>query len=124
MFDGEDKCLIVDQSQEPDAICDCNPSFSPANNNRQLAVCQANARLIAAAPDLLAELNYIDSAAPSDLAESHDDELVTIVVTAKAVRDFRAAIAKATPLQHSPTPSGAYLTTVATSKEPDPDVQA
>lgn len=88
MFDGEDKCLIVDQSQEPDAICDCNPSFSPANNKRQLAVCQANARLIATAPDLLAACKAHDEW--FDLVKQNYPEMV------RPYEQGRAAIAKAT----------------------------
>ena len=60
---------------------------------------KANARLIAAAPELLQSARYIDSVAPCQPADGssplEDDELVEIVVSGKAIKALRAVIAKA-----------------------------
>ncbi len=50
-----------------------------------------------AGPELLESCQYIDSAAPND-CDAYDENLVTITVTEKGLRDLRAAIAKAVPL--------------------------
>ncbi|HUU93201.1 MAG TPA: hypothetical protein VM238_18560 [Phycisphaerae bacterium] len=55
---------------------------------------KANAALIAAAPDHHENALYLDSIMP-DTDGLDDGALVEIVITAKAVRDIRAAIAKA-----------------------------
>lgn len=57
----------------------------------------ANASLIAAAPDLLDDERYIESLLPSakDLADYDDGELIEVCITVKAIKDIRAAIAKA-----------------------------
>lgn len=55
---------------------------------------EANARLIAAAPELASNHDYLDDVMP-DVSYLDDSEPVEIVITAKAVRDIRAAIAKA-----------------------------
>jgi len=52
------------------------------------------ATLYAAAPALLQDLNYIDSAVTGPL-DGHDDEVVCLAATVKALRDIRKHIAKA-----------------------------
>jgi hypothetical protein len=54
---------------------------------------EANAHLIAAAPDLLDSCDYVDSVAPAGPIE--DDDLIVVTITGKGLRDLRAAIAKA-----------------------------
>jgi hypothetical protein len=54
---------------------------------------EANAHLIAAAPELLNSCDYMDSVAPVGVIE--DDELIVVTMTGKGLRDLRAAIAKA-----------------------------
>jgi hypothetical protein len=56
---------------------------------------KANARLIAAAPDMLDSLNYVDSIAPAGVGGKDDGELITITMTAKGLCDLRAALRKA-----------------------------
>jgi hypothetical protein len=58
---------------------------------------EAHARLIAAAPAMLAELQYVEACCPieGNGTAYDEDEYISIVVTWKAVKDIRATIAKA-----------------------------
>jgi hypothetical protein len=65
----------------------------------------ANAALIAAAPEtkrqrdeLLEACEYVDYAGPTpdEMADLSYDDIVTVAMTAKGLRDLRAAIANAT----------------------------
>jgi hypothetical protein len=57
----------------------------------------ANRRLIAAAPDHHTNALYLDSVMPDVDEDNLDDSCpIEITITAKAVRDIRAAITKAT----------------------------
>ena len=71
---------------------------------------KANARLIAAAPDMLKSALYIDSVAPCQPGDGssplQDDELVEIVITGKALNDLRAALANATGTSLNPNNAG------------------
>lgn len=60
----------------------------------------ANARLIAAAPELLESCEYIASIAPDcgRTAEGDGEELLTITITARGLAELRAAIRKARPM--------------------------
>lgn len=53
-----------------------------------------DARLIAAAPELLEALNYVESAGPTE-CDVLDDETVAITLTGKGWNQLRDAIAKA-----------------------------
>lgn len=59
---------------------------------------EANARLIAAAPDMLNELQYISTCIGEhpDSADYQNDEIVQINITGKGIKDLFAAIQKAT----------------------------
>ncbi len=56
---------------------------------------EANARLIAAAPELLDSLNYIDAVCPDIEPDAEPGDLVELVITSEGLRQLRAAIAKA-----------------------------
>lgn len=69
-----------------------------------LAVCRgvdpddvATIRAIAAAPELLENAQYVESCLPTerDLSDYADDEPIELCMTVKAIKDLRAAIAKA-----------------------------
>ena len=57
---------------------------------------KANARLVAAAPELAACLQYVDSVSPAQpedgSAPLEDEELCEIIITGKALKDIRAAL--------------------------------
>ena len=54
---------------------------------------EANARLIAVAPELLAELTYIDYAIGTGLKRDlNNDDIIEISITVKAARDIRSLI--------------------------------
>lgn len=60
---------------------------------------EANARLIALAPDFYSFAKYLDSVAPCQPGDGsaplEDDELIDVTITGKALKDLRTAIAKA-----------------------------
>jgi hypothetical protein len=64
--------------------------------SRTVSQAQANAHLVAAAPDLLSSVQYFEYAFNwADNEEPDDDEIIEIRVTGRALKDARAAIAKA-----------------------------
>ena len=68
-------------------------NLSPGTTSDRIeSICEANAHLIAAAPELLDSLLYVDSAAPVD--DSNGDP-ITIVVTPEGLRQIRAVLTKA-----------------------------
>lgn len=56
---------------------------------------QANAALIAAAPELLENIRYIESCTPTDDQGESDEDLLELTITRKAARDISAAMARA-----------------------------
>lgn len=72
--------------------------YTSSENDHSNAIGQANARLIAAAPDMLNELQYISTCIGEhpDSADYQNDEIVQINITGKGIKDLFAAIQKAT----------------------------
>ncbi len=83
--------LCITRGRGTDAIVQIHWYNRPINDEDN-----ANARLIAVALDLLTNEQYIDSILPEWLDGLDDDETIDIAITARAARDIRAALARAT----------------------------
>jgi len=99
---GDDGYNISGNTNDQPFDCDDRETVAHVAAYYPFAPEAANARLIAAAPDLLENLQYVESVAPVEhqtyCSPSYED-VVTISITWKGLMDIRAAIAKATDAQ-------------------------